>query len=139
MLVRYFDDMTKRSDDFFGSIFSDIFGSAWRVTETSKTTPTVQVHAGPGLRGYRTLSDKDGLSLEIDLPGIAPKDVSLWSSGNQLIVKAQRGEQKFTNRYTISEEYDVNTAKASMAHGQLKITISKTAELDTKRINIEIG
>jgi HSP20 family molecular chaperone IbpA len=63
----------------------------------------------------------------------------LWASDNQVIVEAQRGEQKFTNRYTIDERYDPHTATASMAHGLLKVRIKLAPDRKTRRIDIVQG
>lgn len=133
MLVRYFDDMTRRSDDFIGGLFDDLFGT-WRTSQS-----TQQVVPGTGLRGYRTSSDKDGMTLEVELPGVNPKEVTLEATDNQLVVQGSRGEKTFTNRYTISDDYDVTSATASMAHGLLTVKLRRAVRKNSIKIPITLG
>lgn len=141
MLVRYIDDMTKRSDDLFGGLMEDLFGK-WKTTTTTSEAvkqSLIMPVPGQGLRSYRATADEKGMTLEVDLPGISITNVSFWASGNQLTVKASKGENKYTNRYAISDDYDINTAKASMAHGQLTIKIGRSSKADPRRIDIAQG
>lgn len=136
MLTRHIDDIhTKRTIDLFNGLFDDFFGGRlnWNVVEL--TTPT-EVR---GLYEYRTSIDNDGMTLEVDLPGIAPGDVSLWASGNKLIVKTQRGDKQIITQYAIYEAYNIHSAKASMVNGQLKVRLNHACCKEPKQIDIVTG
>jgi len=120
--------------DFRSDTFSELFSTfnEKQAKLGSSTTP-----ATSDLRSWRSKSDDTGMTLEVDLPGISPKDVTLWAVDNQLTVMG-KGERKFTNRYTIDVEYDVLTATASMKNGQLRVRLERAPAKDAKRIPIVI-
>jgi len=124
--------MAKRPDltkDLFGDLFSNF--SLDKVFKTTETTSTET-------RSYRTTSDGAGLVLEVDLPGVDPKTVTLEVIPNQIIVKGKRGDKAFTQKFTLAPGYETRTASASMAHGQLTVTVAGSASPSPLRIPIEI-
>lgn len=129
--------MSKRDgSDFFGDLFNDVFG---RMSEPLwKTSVTGAFPSEGGLQPYRSKSTTDNMILEIDLPGIAPTDISLWSIPGQISIKIQKKDRRVENRYTINPLYDTATAKATMSHGQLKVTLKAVSASEPKRIAIDI-
>ena len=125
--------MAKRPDltkDLFGDLFSSF--SLDKVFKTTETTVTSET------RSYRTVSDGAGLVLEVDLPGVDPKTVTLEAFPNQLVVKGKRGDKSFTQKFTLAPGYETRTARASMAHGQLKVKVAGSASPAPVMIPIEI-
>lgn len=127
--------MSKR--DWSTDLFSDLFGSSFSLDRWVRATSDGP--ADTSLRSFRSKATNEGLSVEVDLPGVSPKDVTLWIDDNQLIVKGVKGDRKFTNRYTIAPEYNVASAKASMSNGQLNVSLSKAEASKPKRIDIVIA
>ena len=126
----------------FGGLFDELFSpSTWSVTTT--TAAPVESHpVGPyshdAANKYRTRDNDGVLCLEVDLPGIDPKTVTLSSLNSVITVQGVRGHSNFVHRYTISADYDVDSAMASMAHGQLTIKLKKFEGGKPKPIKIDI-
>lgn len=127
--------MSKR--DWSTDLFGDLFNGGFSLDKWVRATPDVS--ADMSLRSFRSKSTSEGLDVEIDLPGVGSKDVSLWTEDDQLVVKGVKGDRKFTNRYTISPDYNVASAKASMSNGQLRVSLTKAESVKSKRIDIVIA
>jgi HSP20 family molecular chaperone IbpA len=133
------------ANDLFGDkLFGDVFGEAMDdlFSSVKKTTHTV-VRASiwddvASSRSYRSISDESGVTLEVDLPGVDPKDVSLWQGSNQLIVEGKRGDKTFTHRYTLAPGFDVKTATASISNGQLKVRVLGSQSSAATQVPIEV-
>lgn len=121
-------------DSLMGDLFKGVFQESKMEKAYAKHGPSILPTTN---ESYRGVIDPSGLSLEIDLPGIAITDVSVWALKNQIIVKGQRADKKFTNRYTISAEFDVRSAKASMANGLLIVKLDRAGvEEESLRIPV---
>ncbi len=140
--------MTDRrsSDDIFSTfkgLFGDFFKPGAELPDTFTSTevrvdmPSAKPVAPGGHRPYRTTLDGESLVLDVDLPGIAPRDVTLHVTNTQVIVKAQRGNTGFTHRYTLSADYDLSTATATMADGQLRVRVTRVASAPPRRVPID--
>lgn len=127
--------MSKRSSNLFDDLFGDaLFG--WK----TKTVEKVEEKYDGHLRSYRSTSDDKSMTLTVDLPGIDPRSVSLHVGNDQVVVRGRNKGKDFTQRYTISNEFDVSTARASLRHGQLEIGIARSGELPPlKEVPIEIA
>jgi HSP20 family protein len=86
----------------------------------------------------------DGWRVDVPLPGIDPKDVSLEVAGNNLTIRAEvPSEDKDTNgsRYEqtliIPQFLDVQKITASHRHGMLRLTIPLKESVKPRRIEIE--
>jgi HSP20 family molecular chaperone IbpA len=142
MLVRYVDPASKcLSDNLFS--FDDVFDELFNGWQTGSSLIKHVISADVGQHGYRhgyrVYADNDGMTLEIDLPGVDPKDVALEFVDNQFVVKYSRNGKKYTKRYAVNNEYDIDTAKATMSHGLLRIHVGRTAAHSTKKIPIKIN
>lgn len=135
----------KRADDTFSGIFKDIFGDMFGREAPSVTSsevirvdmPSAKPIAPGGHRPYRTTLDGESLVLDVDLPGTDPQAVSLYVTNTQVIVKGQRGAAGFTHRYTLSADYDLSTAAATMANGQLRVRVTRVAATPARRVPID--
>lgn len=110
-------DVLDKLLDFFKT-----FGSL-STTTVKKTTSTsnVRISGSPSRLLYHSTIESSGMTLFVDLAGIDPQTVSLTVGGNQAIVTGKRGDKRFTNRFTIMDEFDVTTATARLVHGRLEV------------------
>lgn len=88
---------------------------------------------------YVTSTDDNGLIIDVDLPGIAPRDVTLWATRTVVIVKhpTRGGSGVVTQRYTVSGDYDLSTTEASMADGRLRVRIARVKPVEPRRVAVE--
>jgi HSP20 family molecular chaperone IbpA len=130
-------------DDLFGSFedaFGDLFGKKALPSVFASTETRVDVGAStPPKSGYHSVLSSDGMTLGIDLPGISPRDVTLWVTNTQVIVKGPTPGRSgtFTHRYTIAADFDLKTATATMANGQLIVRIGRGPSAEPRRVAIE--
>ena len=100
-------------EDMFGSISSEKGGTlpARRIVDSTM---------------YRTTSDEKTMTLEVDLPGANPSDVTLSYTDGRYVVEAPgRGGKKVTHYYTLSSAYDPRSAQATIGNGQLKVVLNR--------------
>ncbi len=98
--------------------------------------------------------DENAYKIAAELPGIAEKDIDVSVSGDVLVLKGekrQEREQKEKNRYVSERSYgsfqrsfsipdgvDRDKISAEFAKGVLTLTLPKTAEAQKQRKKIEI-
>lgn len=123
--------------DPFNGMFDDLFGDFFGSRKLSKhVVPGLQNQGG--LRSYSSDSDDRGMYLYVDLPGIDPKTIKVEVGGSQVVVSGANAGKTFTNRYTLSDEFDVSTASAAWRHGRLDVRILRSGRPEFKKIPIEI-
>lgn len=107
------------------NIFDEVFNSVGSAMTLS--TPAVNI-----------IRDENAYTLQMAIPGISKEDVSISIDNDQLIisgsVKDTDKETKFTRRefnygsfkrsFTLSEDIDVDSIKASHENGILSITLA---------------
>lgn len=116
--------------------FSDMFGDLFASKKLTERVEQDATHSR--LRSYETKSDDDGMTLYVDLPGIDPKTLKVEVGGSQIVVSGANAGKTFTNRYTLSDEFDVQTASAAWRHGRLDVRILRSGRPEFKKIPIEI-
>jgi HSP20 family molecular chaperone IbpA len=79
------------------------------------------------------------MTLHVDLPGVDPKTITLEVGGSQVVVSGTNAGKTFTNKYTLSDEFEVSTAFAAWRHGRLDIRILRSGRPEFKKIPIEIN
>ena len=86
----------------------------------------------------------DGWRVDVPLPGIDPKDVSLEVAGNNLTIRAEmggEGKDKNVSRYeqtlTIPQFLDLDRLSASHRHGMLRLSLPLKDSVKPRRIQIE--
>ena len=110
---------------------------------------------------------EDGIGLEFSLPGFSEDEINVTVADGVLTVSAERkpgpdaspgesggnGDAALERRYArreisrvplersfrIGEEYDPESATASLSNGVLELTLSRLPEAEPKRIPISVG
>lgn len=95
---------------------------------------------------FQVQSDDDQWRIDVPLPGVDPKDVSLEVAGNTLTIRAgQTGNTDRQNqgqgyRYeqtlTIPQFLDLDRIKAAHKHGMLELTVPIRDSVKPRRIQI---
>ncbi|ATW62838.1 small heat shock protein [Synechococcus phage S-CBWM1] len=82
---------------------------------------------------YRGPNHKDGLvSVDVEVPGVDPRDISVVIEGKALRVKTPDGEAYFT----MGERLNSASAKATLNRGMLRIVIP-TREANRIEVKVE--
>jgi HSP20 family protein len=116
-------------DRLFNQFWSDL------PTRTANGSwPSFQVHA-----------HDDGWRIEVPMPGIDPKNVTLEVAGNTLAIRvADPGEQKGTNisrleqTIAVPQFLDLEKLTASLRHGMLELTLPLKDSVKPRRIEIDV-
>jgi HSP20 family protein len=115
-------------DRFFSQFWSDL--------------PT-RTAAGSSSSFHVTTSD-EGWRIDVPMPGIDPKDVSIEAAGTTLSIRAEvpsGGEDMHASRYeqtlTIPQFLDLDKLTASHRHGMLRLTLPVKESVKPRRIQIE--
>jgi HSP20 family protein len=87
---------------------------------------------------------EDGWYVDVPLPGIDPKDVSLEVTSNNLTIRAEvpsEGGGKNVSRYeqtlVIPQFLDLEKLTASHRHGMLRLTLPLKESVKPRRIQIK--
>lgn len=93
---------------------------------------------------FHVNSTDDGWRIDVPLPGIDPKDVSLEVAGNTLTIRAEtpsEGDDKNVVRHeqtlTIPQFLDLDKLTASHRHGMLRLTLPLKDSVKPRRVQIE--
>ena len=134
-----FDDVfnfQREVDRLFNQFWSDL------PTRTAAgSSPSFQMNSSTSFQVNPT---DDGWRVDVPLPGIDPKDVSLEVAGNNLTIRAEvPGHDKDQNatRYeqtlTIPQFLDLEKLSASHRHGMLRLTLPLKESVKPRRVQIE--
>lgn len=128
---------------------------------TEMTTPTDKTPAETpetthGGRIYRPLTDiietKEGVSLMLEMPGVAPDDVdvslerrvltirgrtSRAEPENLQLVHTEYGEGDYERVFTMSEDFDPEKIEAGMRNGVLTVTLPRAIAALPKKITVK--
>jgi HSP20 family protein len=126
-----FDDVfsfQREVDRLFNQFWSDL------PTRTRTTqSPSFQVNG-----------TDDGWRVDVPLPGIDPKDVSLEVAGNNLTIRAEtpsEGNDRSVTRYEqtliIPQFLDLEKLTASHRHGMLRLTLPLKESVKPRRVQID--
>ena len=101
--------------------------------------------------GYE-INEKEGkCMISLDLPGVKSSDMNVdleengkvvhIHGGRKLVQEGKTTETKFSKRFTIGDNVDINSMKANLSDGVLTLTapIKKKEEATPKRIAITEG
>ena len=95
-------------------------------------------------QSFQVNGTEDGWRVDIPLPGIDPKDVSIEVAGNNLTVRADassEGKDQNVSRYeqtlVIPQFLDLEKLSASYRHGMLELTLPLKESVKPRRIQIE--
>jgi HSP20 family protein len=86
----------------------------------------------------------DGWRVDVPLPGVDPKDVSLEVAGNNLTIRADvpsevgdRNVSRYEQTLIIPQFLDLEKLTASHRHGMLRLTLPLKESVKPRRIQIE--
>jgi HSP20 family protein len=91
---------------------------------------------------FNVNADNDAWRIEVPLPGIDPKNVSLEAAGNQLTIRAvepktkDREEYRYEQTLAIPQFLDLDKISASHRHGMLELMIPIRDAVKPRRIQI---
>jgi len=92
---------------------------------------------------FQVNATEDGWRVDVPLPGIDPKDVSLEVAGNNLTIRAEvpsEGGDQHVSRYEqtlmIPQFLDLERVTASHRHGMLRLTVPLKESVKPRRIQI---
>ena len=118
-----------------------LFNQFW--TDLPTRTPVSSAPAGSS-SSFQVQATDDGWRVDVPLPGIDPKDVSLEVAGNNLTIRAEiPGEGKDTNvscyeqTLIIPQFLDLDKLTASHRHGMLRLTLPLKESVKPRRVQIE--
>jgi len=126
-------------DSFFTlqRVFDRMFNQFW-TDLPSRTTNTRS--------SFQVQSDDDRWRIDVPLPGVDPKDVSLEVAGNTLTIRAGQpgteGRQNARQGYqyeqtlTIPQFLDLERISAAHKHGMLELTVPVKESVKPRRIQI---
>jgi HSP20 family protein len=119
----------KEVDRVFNQLWSDL--------------PT-RTAAGSSPSSFQVNTTDDGWKIDLPMPGIDPKDVTLDVAGNTLSIRAEvlseDGDKTLTRyeqTFTIPQFLDLDKLSASHRHGMLRLTLPLKESVKPRRIQIE--
>jgi HSP20 family protein len=128
-----FDDVfnfQREVDRLFNQFWTDL---PTRTATAAGSSPSFQVNA-----------TDDGWRIDVPMPGIDPKHVSLDVAGNTLSIRAEvPSEEKdqtptrYEQTFNIPQFLDLEKLAASHRHGMLRLTVPLKESVKPRRIQIE--
>ena len=93
---------------------------------------------------FQVNGTEDGWRVDVPLPGIDPKDVSLEVAGNNLTIRVEtpsEGNDQNVSRYEqtlmIPQFLDLEKLTASHRHGMLRLTLPLRESVKPRRVQID--
>lgn len=93
---------------------------------------------------FQVSGTEDGWRVEVPLPGIDPKDVSLEVAGNNLTIRAEvpsEGKDRSVSRYeqtlVVPQFLDLEKLTASHRHGMLRLLLPLKESVKPRRVQID--
>jgi HSP20 family protein len=93
---------------------------------------------------FQVNTTDDGWRIDVPMPGIDPKDVTLDVAGNTLSIRAEvpsddkdNNPIRYEETFTIPQSFDVEKVSASHRHGMLRLTIPLKDSVKPRRIQIQ--
>ena len=100
------------------------------------------------------IEEKDRFVLRADVPGVEPTDIELSMDAGVLSISGQRYEEarsedagvqrverasgRFFRRFSLPDTADAEGIRANSKNGILEVTIPKLAEVQARRIEVEV-
>jgi HSP20 family protein len=120
-----------------------LFGAAQTTAaDTGAWLPPVDVH-----------EEDDQFLLQVDLPGVDPKEVEITCEKGVLMIRGQRAESRreardgyrrveritgeFQRRFRLPESADVQNITAKALNGVLQVAIPKLARVQPQRVTVQ--
>jgi HSP20 family protein len=114
------------------------------------------IDLGPSGRGVfppvNVFADRDGYVVKLEIPGIAPENVTIEAEGRTLTVsgkrevptsgegsfhRRERGAGQFSRSFQLPADLDLSRAEASCKHGIMTVRVPKREEAKPRQIAIK--
>ena len=92
---------------------------------------------------FQVTTTNDGWRVDVPLPGIDPRNVSLDAAGHTLTIRAEQPASsdtaavRFEQAFTVPQFLDVDKLSASHRHGMLQLTLPVKESVKPRRIQID--
>jgi HSP20 family protein len=128
----------------FGDVFNfqrevdRLFNQFW------SDLPTRTAATAAGSSSFQVNTTDDGWRIDVPLPGIDPKDVSLEAAGNNLSIRVEgpsdekdKNPTRYGQTFNVPPFLDLEKLTASHRHGMLRLTVPLKEAVKPRRIQIE--
>jgi len=115
-----------------------VFNQFWSDLPTRTAAPS-----GWSSPSFQVNTTDDGWRIDVPLPGVDPKDVTLEVAGNTLSIRAEvpsddnQNPTRYEQTLTIPQFLEVEKLSASHRHGMLRLTLPVKDSVKPRRIQIE--
>jgi HSP20 family protein len=130
-----FDDVfnfQREVDRLFNQFWSDL------------PTRTATASATGSSPSFQVNTTEDGWRIDVPMPGIDPKDVTLDIAGNTLNIRAEvpsdendRNLTHYEQTFNVPQFLDLEKLTAAHRHGMLRLTVPLKESVKPRRIHIE--
>ena len=127
------------SDD----LWNKLVGNPWSLMGNMNPSGLLQNFSEETTRFSTTA---DGLTIEVDLPGVKKEDTIIEVGKDDVYVSAKRivrsqsgqREETFTRSYTVNRDFDIDLLNAKQEDGVLTITAPRKASTKDKLKRVQI-
>ena len=132
-----------------GNAFDDVFNFQREVDRlfnqfwSDLPTRTAGTAAGSS-PSFQVNTTDDGWRIDVPMPGIDPKDVSLEAAGNTLSIRVEGGSDekdknsaRYEQTFSVPPFLDLEKLTASHRHGMLRLTVPLKESVKPRRIQID--
>jgi len=116
-----------------------VFNQFWSDLPTRTATPS-----GSSSPSFQVKTTDDGGRIDVPLPGVDPKDVTLEVAGSTLSIRAEvpsensdKNPARYEQTFTIPQFLDLEKLAASHRHGMLRLTLPLKDSVKPRRVQIE--
>ena len=81
-------------------------------------------------------TDEDGYAIRLEVPGIAPENLTVEIHGQSLNLSGKREADEFARSFRLPEDADGEHATASCEHGILTVRVPKHANAKPRQITV---
>jgi HSP20 family protein len=117
-----------------------LFNQFWSDLPT-RTAPATATGSSPS---FHVTTTDEAWRIDVPMPGIDPKDVSLEAAGNTLSIRAEvrsdehdKNPARYEQTFNIPQFLDLEKLSASHRHGMLRLTVPLKESVRPRRIQIE--
>ena len=131
-----------------GNSFDDVFNfqrEVDRLLNQFWSDLPARTAAGSSSPAFQVNTTEDGWRIDVPLPGVDPKDVSLEVAGNNLTIRAEvpgedrdRNVSRYEHTFTVPQFLDIEKLSASHRHGMLRLTLPLKESVKPRRVQIEM-
>jgi len=116
-----------------------VFNQFWSDLPTRTATPS-----GSSSPSFQVNTTDDRWRIDVPLPGVDPKDVTLEVAGSTLSIRAEvpsensdKNPARYEQTFTIPQFLDLEKLAASHRHGMLRLTLPLKDSVKPRRVQIE--